>query len=131
MLVPFGVGVGDFIAVAKLIGQIVVELQEVPAVDFPLFFGILLTLQNGEAALAYQSLLLELEALSRALHQLQTFEPTKHELLQLSASRATALTCQQPLEDFLAKISSFEGRLDTLNVKNNKSKGFRVECNGA
>jgi hypothetical protein len=29
MPIPFGVGVGDFIAVGKLIGQITIELQEV------------------------------------------------------------------------------------------------------
>lgn len=81
-------------------------------------------LQNGEAAPEYQSLVLELEALDRALHQLETLEPTQHELLQLRAIRATALTCQRPLQDFLTKISKFEGTMGTFNAKNNRFKGF-------
>jgi hypothetical protein len=81
-------------------------------------------LQNGDAAPEYQSLLLELEALSRALHQLEALKPAKHELIQLDAIRATARTCQRPLEDFLAKISKFESLLGTFSVTNNRIKGF-------
>lgn len=57
-------------------------------------------------------------------------EPTEHELLQLRAIRATALTCQRPLEDFLAKISKFEGTLGTFNARTIGSKAFHGECNG-
>ncbi|RYP12305.1 hypothetical protein DL765_007416 [Monosporascus sp. GIB2] len=107
MAVPFGFSVGDFLAVGKLIWQIAVELRE-----------------NGEAAPEYQSLLIELEALERALRRLQTLRPGKHELLQLTSIRATALACQKPLQDFLAKISKFEGRLGTFSAANNRWKGL-------
>ncbi|CZR63117.1 uncharacterized protein PAC_13014 [Phialocephala subalpina] len=107
MPIPFGVGVGDFIAVGKLIKQIVVELQE-----------------NGEAAPQYQGLLLELEALSRALALLETLQPAKHELIQLSAIRAAAITCKRPLEEFLSKIWKFESRLGIFNARDNRYKGF-------
>jgi hypothetical protein len=33
MTIPFGVGVGDFIAVGKLIGQITIELQVVSSIN--------------------------------------------------------------------------------------------------
>ncbi|KAE8445214.1 hypothetical protein EG329_013586 [Mollisiaceae sp. DMI_Dod_QoI] len=107
MPMPFGVGVGDFIAVGSLIAKIAVELRK-----------------NGEAAPAYQYLLLELEALDRALQQLQDLRPSQHELLQLNSIRATALSCARPLQEFLDKIIKFESRLGTFALKNNRSKGF-------
>jgi hypothetical protein len=80
--------------------------------------------QNGEAAPMYQSLLLELEALDRALCQLQTLQPSRHELLQLNSIRATALSCARPLQEFLNKISKFQPTLGTLATKDNRFKGF-------
>ncbi|KAH6680544.1 hypothetical protein B0J14DRAFT_648919 [Halenospora varia] len=107
MVVPFGVGVGDFIAVGKLIWQISVELGK-----------------NSKASPEYQGLLLELEALKRALQQLQNLRPVQHELLQLDSIRAAALLCEIPLRKFLDKISKFEGRLGTAGVRGNRYKGF-------
>ena len=125
MAIPFGFGIGDFLAVGTLIGRIIVELREVsPIPIIPPCYRPYLTSQNGEAAPDYQSLLLELEALGRALHQLENLQPTKHEFLQLNAIRATALTCQRPLQEFLAKISKFEGRLGIFNARDNRYKGF-------
>ncbi|KFX92430.1 hypothetical protein V490_05378 [Pseudogymnoascus sp. VKM F-3557] len=97
MPVPFGVGVGDFIAVGKLIAKVATELRK-----------------NGEAAPMYQSLLLELEALDRALYQLQTLQPSRHELLQLNSIRAMALLCERPLQEFLDKTSKFQPTLGTF-----------------
>ncbi|RYP69646.1 hypothetical protein DL771_006010 [Monosporascus sp. 5C6A] len=107
MAVPFGFSVGDFLAVGKLIRQVAVELRE-----------------NDEASPEYQSLLIELEALERALRKLQTLKPGKHELLQLTSIRATALACQRPLQNFLAKISKFESRLGAFSTANNGWKGL-------
>ncbi|RYO77538.1 hypothetical protein DL766_009647 [Monosporascus sp. MC13-8B] len=94
MAVPFGFSVGDFLAVGGLIRQIAVELRE-----------------NDEAAPEYQSLLIELEALERALRRLQTLRPGKHELFQLT-------------QDPLAKISKFESCLGTFNAVDNRWKGL-------
>ena len=58
------------------------------------------------------------------MQQLQSLKPAKHELLQLNSIRATALACQRPLNDFLAKISKFDKRLSTLNTKNHQYAGF-------
>ncbi|KFY46548.1 hypothetical protein V495_02401 [Pseudogymnoascus sp. VKM F-4514 (FW-929)] len=107
MPVPFGVGEGDFIAVGKLIAKVAAELRK-----------------NGEAAPMYQSLLLELEALDRALCQLQTLQPSRHELLQLNSIRATALSCERPLREFLNKISKFQPTMGTFATKDNRFKGF-------
>lgn len=83
-----------------------------------------LIVQNGEAAPEYQALLLELEALSHALRQLETLQPTPHELLQLGAIKKTATLCLRPLQEFMAKISKFEARLGTNNSLGNRFKGF-------
>ncbi|TVY89992.1 hypothetical protein LAWI1_G005003, partial [Lachnellula willkommii] len=91
----------------QLIHKITVELQE-----------------NGEAAPEYQHLLLELEALDRALKQLHTLQPAKHELLQLNAIRAIALSCQLPLQEFLGKISKFEHRLGVTNARDQRFRGL-------
>ncbi|KAH6971116.1 hypothetical protein BKA56DRAFT_132382 [Ilyonectria sp. MPI-CAGE-AT-0026] len=105
--VPFGVSVGDFLAVGKLIWQVTIELRE-----------------NGEAAPEYQSLLIEPEALNRALRQLHALRPAKHELRHLISIQATALACQKPLQDFLAKISKFDSRLGAFNAAKNGWKGL-------
>ena len=80
--------------------------------------------QNSEANPEYQSLLIELEALDRALRKLQTLKPAKHELFQLTSIRATALACQRPLQDFLDRVSKFESSLGTFNTANNKWRGL-------
>ncbi|KAL6812999.1 hypothetical protein GGI42DRAFT_313391 [Trichoderma sp. SZMC 28013] len=107
MSLPFTFSVSDFLTVGKLIGKVAVELRK-----------------NGEAAPEYQSLLIELEALERALRQLQTLRPAKHELIQLTSIRATALACERPLREFLEKISKFETRLGTYNFANNTLKSL-------
>lgn len=68
--------------------------------------------------------MIELEALNRALRQLHALRPAKHELRHLISIQATALACQQPLQDFLAKISKFESRLGTFNAAQNRWKGL-------
>ncbi|KAL9026146.1 MAG: hypothetical protein Q9196_005144 [Gyalolechia fulgens] len=80
--------------------------------------------QNSEASPEYQSLLIELEALDRALQKLQTLKPAKHELFQLTSIRATALACQRPLQDFLDRVSKFDSNLGTFNTANNKWGGL-------
>ncbi|KAL8855919.1 MAG: hypothetical protein Q9178_007433 [Gyalolechia marmorata] len=107
MAIPFGFSAGDFVTLGKLIGQVAVELGE-----------------NSDASPEYQSLLIELEALNRALCKLQTLKPAKHELFQLTSIRATAVACQRPLQEFLDKVSKFERNLGTFNAVNNKWKGL-------
>ncbi|CAD6591630.1 MAG: hypothetical protein ASARMPREDX12_005284 [Alectoria sarmentosa] len=106
MVVPLGVGIGDFLAVAKLTSKIASELKE-----------------NGEAASKYQDLIIELESLERALSRLYTLKPAERELVHLEAIRATASACKRPLESFLAKIEKFDKRLGTQNAKNSQFKG--------
>ncbi|KAF1915388.1 hypothetical protein BDU57DRAFT_518332 [Ampelomyces quisqualis] len=66
----------------------------------------------------------ELEALQKALCQLQTLRPAKRELLQLTSIRATVLACQGPPQDFLDKVSKFERCLGNFNTAGAKWSGL-------
>jgi len=94
--------------VSKLIYRIGIELKK-----------------NPESARDYQDLLVDLEALDRALKQLQCIRPAEHELRGLEAIRALALTCQRPLEEFLAKIEKFNGSLGSWNASSNGFRGIQ------
>ena len=143
MVVPLGVGIGDFLAVAKLTGKIASELKEVSIANSESliskqrqFWTALLTThgsQNGEAASKYQDLIIELESLERALSRLYTLKPAECKLVHLEAIRAAASACKRPLESFLAKIEKFDKRLGTQNAKNSQFKGAgrRIQFNVA
>ena len=99
--------IGDFLAISKLIYKIGLELKK-----------------NPESASDYQLLLIELESLDRALKQLQRIKPAHHDLRRLEGIRALAITCQRPLEEFLAKIEKFEEHLGSWKVKGNRLSRF-------
>jgi hypothetical protein len=98
---------GDFLAISKLIYKIGLELKK-----------------NPKSAPDYQHLLIELEALDRAVKLLQCIKPAQHELRRLDGIRALASTCQRPLEEFLAKIEKFEEHLGSWNASNHQFSGF-------
>jgi ubiquitin len=97
---------GDFLAISKLIYKIGIELKK-----------------NPKFAPDYQYLLIELEALDRALKLLQCIKPAQHELRKLEGIRDLASTCQRPLEEFLAKIEKFEEHLGSWNASNHQFSG--------
>jgi Fungal N-terminal domain of STAND proteins len=80
--------------------------------------------KNPESAPDYQHLLIELEALDRALKQLLRIQPVHHELQRLEGIRALTTACQRPLEEFLAKIEKFEEHLGSLRLKGNRLSAF-------
>jgi tetratricopeptide (TPR) repeat protein len=98
---------GDCLAISKLIYKISLELKK-----------------NPKSAPDYQHLLIELEALDRALKHLQRIKPTQRELRRLDGIRALASTCQRPLEEFLAKIEKFEEHLGSWSASNHRIPGF-------
>jgi hypothetical protein len=98
---------GDFLAISKLIYKISLELKK-----------------NPKSAPDYQHLLIELEALDRALKLLQCIKPAQHELRRLEGIRALASTCQRPLEEFLTKIEKFEEHLGSWNANNRRFSGL-------
>lgn len=85
----FGFSVGDFIAVGKLIADIVGSLRDV-----------------GGASSEYQELLRELDSLRRGLQCVEKLRSPDYDGI-----KCAALVCRHPLEEFLQKVRKFEKSL--------------------
>jgi hypothetical protein len=92
----FGVSVGDFIAVAKLIKEIASCLQD-----------------THGAKQDYQDLVRELECLEQALRHLDQLQqsPASTSSVDLDSIKYAALSCRRPLEQFLGKIRKYDRSL--------------------
>lgn len=93
----FGFSIGDFLAVGKLIAEIITSLQDV-----------------GGAKSDYQDLIRELECLGQVLRRLDKLKSQNSNTKSLESIKYAALSCQRPLEGFLVKIRRYE---DTLGVR--------------
>lgn len=92
----FGFSVGDFIAAANLIVQVVSAIREADG-----------------SAFQYQHLKLKLEFLSRSLGEVNLLESVDGLQATVEAIKTSALSCQLPLLEFLESIK-----------KNDKSLGL-------
>ena len=90
----FGFSVGDFLTAASLIQQAVSALRD-----------------SGGSAFQYRRLDLELYTLSRVLEQVDHLEASEGLGSTVEAIKATALTCQVPLREFLKSIRQYEKSL--------------------
>ncbi len=102
MPLPFGFGVGDFIAVVELITKVSKALKD-----------------SGGAASEYQDVVQELESLQAILTHLGTL-CFKERAGTSPALRLTNLisTCQRPLSDFLDRIARFQASLNAFPHRN-------------
>lgn len=92
----FGFSVGDFLAVGNLVLEIKAALQNV-----------------GGARSDYQELVRELDTLQKALQHLDTLQQRGSTgSLHLDSIKFAALSCRQPLEDFLKKVRKYGRSLD-------------------
>lgn len=87
----FGVSVGDFLTAVTLIRQTVSALNEA----------------SGSSS-QYRRLNLELHSLRKSLPEVDRLEPTNGLEATVEAVKATALSCQLPLQEFLETISKYE-----------------------
>lgn len=87
----FGLSLGDFITVGKLISDIVISLRG--------------------AEEDYQELLCELSSLQTALHHVGKLKSSDTQQPALEAIKCAALVCQVPLSNFLVQIQKYEGSL--------------------
>lgn len=90
----FGFSVGDFLAAASLIEQAVSALQE-----------------SGGSGFQYQRLTLQLHALGKTLQEVDRLEYAEGLEPTVEAIKATALTCQLPLKEFLNSIKKYDQSL--------------------
>ncbi|PQE13895.1 Ankyrin repeat-containing domain protein [Rutstroemia sp. NJR-2017a BBW] len=89
----FGFSVGDFLAVATLIKEVVVSLKDV-----------------GGAAADYQQLIVELHGLQRALDSIEDLrvDAGTRQAENINNLKVTALGCRYVLEEALKKLRSYE-----------------------
>ena len=89
----FGFSVGDFLAVGKLVTDIVSSLKDV-----------------GGSQNQYRDLICELECLRLALDHVKSLAQTRSSQ-HADAIKYTALSCRRPLEDFLSRINKYDDSL--------------------
>ena len=93
----FGFSVGDFIAVGKLINDIVKCLQSV-----------------GGAKSEYQEMVREFEILTKALVHIDHLKAADEKMTaQLNYIKFAALSCRYPLQDFMTKMEEYDSSLGT------------------
>lgn len=93
----FGFSVGDFITVGKVIAEIISLLQDAT-----------------QARQEYQELIRELESLNNVLRSLDKLQPKGSTSSQvLDSIKYSALSCRQPMEEFLQKIKKYDSSLGT------------------
>ncbi|KIM99853.1 hypothetical protein OIDMADRAFT_125485 [Oidiodendron maius Zn] len=85
----FGFSIGDFIAGATLIKEIISALR-------------------GAAKLEYRELELELYGLQRALDELEHLRPGPGQEVAVNSVKAAALMCRYPLEEFQANLKRYQ-----------------------
>ena len=98
----FGFSVGDFLAAAKLITDIVASLR---------------TSSTSE----YRELIVELHNLQRALNDIEHLEAPPDHIAAVTAVKVAALTCHYPLDEFATKFRSFQ-RLEHSEVTSKRQK---------
>ena len=90
----FGFSVGDFLAAAGLIERVVTALQD-----------------SGGSGFQYQRLTLQLHTLSKALQEVDRLEYIEELRPMVETIKATALTCQLPLQEFLNSVKKYDQSL--------------------
>lgn len=85
----FGFSVGDFVAVAKVIADIISSLR-------------------ASSMSAYCELIVELHNLERALDDIEHLKYNPEQTAAATAVKVAALTCRFPLDEFGAKLEKFQ-----------------------
>lgn len=88
-IMSFGVSVGDFITVGRLIQDIVSSLR-------------------ASSISEYNELIIELHGLQRALNEIEHLKCHPSQEPAISGIKVAALMCQYPLEEFASKLKRFE-----------------------
>lgn len=85
----FGFSVGDFIAVSRLIANLVSALRSTSSEE-------------------YRDLVSELDSLQETLTRLQNINCTDDQRAEVEALKAAAVSCKSQIDDFATKLEKFE-----------------------
>ena len=88
-IMSFGISVGDFITVGRLIQDIVSSLRATSISE-------------------YRELILELHGLQRALNEIEHLKCHPSQESAVNGIKVAALMCQYPLDEFASKLRKFE-----------------------
>lgn len=88
-IMSFGISVGDFITVGRLIQDIVSSLR-------------------ASSISEYNELILELHGLRRALNEIEHLKCHPSQESAITGIKVAALMCQYPLDEFAGKLKRFE-----------------------
>jgi len=100
MTPAFGFSVGDFISAIQLIQKISEALKTA-----------------GGASSHYQRVLVELNGLNNALHELQKVQPSEEDVGQINTLRVMVHACQLQLHNFFGKLEKYHGFLTPLSER--------------
>lgn len=102
----FSFSVGDFLAAATLIKDVISAL-------------------NGTVALEYRELELELHGLQRALEEIEQLKSSPEQEIDINAVKVVALMCWRPLKEFHSKLRRYETLSDmSPHKKRDMVKGW-------
>jgi hypothetical protein len=73
--------------------------------------------EAGGASCEYQHVMVELEALQRALDHVSGLSPSATNINHVNAIRGVALSCRLPLQQFLQRIGKYEPSLGSFAPK--------------
>lgn len=104
----FGVSIGDFIAVGKLIKDIHSAL-------------------GPGSSEVYRSLIVELNSLQQALYDIEAMNTSSTREAAVNSIKAAALMCQHPLEEFAAKLRKYGSLDDSRSSTSVKLLGTKVK----
>ncbi|SRR6266536_2661508 len=91
----FGFSVGDFLAAATLIKDIVVCLKD-----------------SGGSASEYQELILELDGLQLVLNKIEHLEGSTDQIEAINSIKVAALNCKYVLQEFRKKLEPYKNSLE-------------------
>ncbi|KAF2432595.1 hypothetical protein EJ08DRAFT_585341 [Tothia fuscella] len=94
MSAGFGFSIGDFIAVLKLVSQVVDSLRE-----------------SSHATSTFRSLITELHSLETALIRIKRLDPDTGQNVDKIALWAAASQCQRTIDDFYGKVKKYQPHL--------------------
>ncbi|KAL8784941.1 MAG: hypothetical protein Q9213_003683 [Squamulea squamosa] len=104
----FGFSVGDFLAVARLINDVIDALRSSSTSEF-------------------SELTRELHAVQHSLDEIEHLQPPPGQELAVNAIKVAALLCQHPLDDFSKKLAKYEALGQVGGTKKEQVKKWRLK----
>lgn len=104
----FGFSLGDFLATARLINDIIDALRTSSISEFI-------------------ELTVELENVQRALYEIEHLQPSSGQEAAVNSIKIAALLCKHPLDEFAAKLKKYQGLGSVSSSRKEQLKSWRLK----